>query len=159
MNQKKLSGWLKVVVIGSALCGLVVYCVILPLLGRDAVQAYPEFSHFFWPWLIFLWGTALPCSAALVCVWQMAGEIGRDKSFCLENARRLRLVAHLAAGDAGYFFIGNVAFLLLNMNHPGVFLLSLFFVFAGIAISVAAAALSHLVYKGAQLREENELTI
>lgn len=38
-------------------------------------------------------------------------------------------------------------------------LLKLISIFAGIAITVTAASLSHLVYKAAQIREENELTI
>ncbi|MBE5905224.1 MAG: DUF2975 domain-containing protein [Lachnospiraceae bacterium] len=47
----------------------------------------------------------------------------------------------------------------LNRSHPGVLLGSLVVDFVGIAIGVAAAALSHLVYKAAELKEENELTI
>ena len=45
------------------------------------------------------------------------------------------------------------------MNHPGIVLASLFAVFIGAAIAVAAAALSHLVYKAAQIQTENEGTI
>jgi hypothetical protein len=45
------------------------------------------------------------------------------------------------------------------MSHPGVTLLSLLIVFAGIAIAVAAAALSHLVHKAAALQEQSDLTI
>ncbi|MDD4796238.1 MAG: DUF2975 domain-containing protein [Eubacteriales bacterium] len=159
MNQRKLSLWLKAVVVGCALCGLVIYLGVFPMIGKDTAAIYPEFAYCLWPWLLFLWITAVPCYIALVVVWRMAGEIGSDNSFCPANARRLKLVAILAAADAAFFFVGNVVFLLLSMTHPGVFLLSFLFVFAGIALSVAAAALSHLVYKGAQLREENDLTI
>ena len=45
------------------------------------------------------------------------------------------------------------------MSHPGVLLLSLLIVFAGIAVTVASAALSHLVYKAASLQEQSDLTI
>ena len=45
------------------------------------------------------------------------------------------------------------------MNHPGIILYSLIVVFAGVAISVAAATLSHLVLKAAKLQEENDLTV
>jgi hypothetical protein len=37
--------------------------------------------------------------------------------------------------------------------------MSLVFVFIGIAVSVAAAVLSHLVGKAAQMQDENDLTI
>ena len=87
------------------------------------------------------------------------GRIGRDRSFTEENARSLKWVAWLAAGDACFFFAGNVLLLLLNMSHAGVFLLSLLVVFTGAAIAVAAAALSHLVGKAAALQEQSDLTI
>ena len=63
------------------------------------------------------------------------------------------------AGDAAFFFVGNVVFLFLNMNHPGIVLLSLVPVFAGACIAIAAAALSHLVRKAAALQEQSDLTI
>ena len=47
----------------------------------------------------------------------------------------------------------------LNMNHPGIVIMSLLIVFAGTAIAVAAAALSRLVKKAAALQEQSDLTI
>ena len=77
----------------------------------------------------------------------------------MENARALRAIAFLAAGDAAFFFLGNVVFLFLNMSHPGVVLASLLGVFAGVAVAIAAAALSHLVRKAAELQEQSDFTI
>ena len=45
------------------------------------------------------------------------------------------------------------------MSHPGVALFSLIVVFAGVAVAVAAAALSYLVKKAAVLQEQSDLTI
>lgn len=159
MNQHKLSRWLKAVLIGTGVCGAVFYFYILPVLGDGVAQANPEFAFCYWPWLIFLWLTSVPCYITLVCGWKIAGEIGRDHSFSRKNANLLKLISLLAAGDSALVFAGNVVFLLLNMNHPGVILLSLFIVFAGIAVTVVSAALSHLVLNAAEMREENELTI
>ena len=72
---------------------------------------------------------------------------------------RQRTISILAALDSLYFFAANVVFMVINMNHPGVFLISLIVVFIGVAVTVAAAALSHLVRKAAEIQQENELTI
>ncbi len=159
MDQVRFSKWLKIILVGVGICGAVIYCFIFPYLGKDIIADWPEFSGWYWPWLLFLWATAIPCYIALVYGWEIATDIGKDNSFCIENANRLKTIAILAAADSAFVFIGNVVFLLLNMNHPGVMLAALFVVFAGIAIAVAAAALSHLVLKAAKLREENDLTI
>ena len=71
----------------------------------------------------------------------------------------LQRIAWLAAGDTAFFFLGNVVFTLLSMNHPGILLLSLLICFAGVAVTVAAACLSHLVRKAADLQEQSDLTI
>ena len=159
MEQKDLSIWLKGILAGLGICGLAVYFFIIPSYGRDAVASNPEFSFCYWPWLIFLWVTAIPIYIALVLGWKIAMNIGADRSFCLENAEYLKWIAWLAAGDVGYFFIGNIVLLFLNMNHPGIVLLSLVVVFIGIAICVASTALSKLTSRAADIEDENRYTI
>ena len=159
MRQQSLSRWLKAAIIGIVLCLAVVYLLIIPDFGKSIAVRNPEFAHCYWPWLIFLWCTALPCIAAMIHGWTVAGRIGRDRSFCMENARALRTIAVLAAADAAFFFAGNVVLLFLNMSHPGVVLASMLVVFVGVAVAIAAAALSHLVRKAAVLQEQSDFTI
>ena len=159
MEQKALSKWLKIIIIGVGICGLVGYFLVIPSFGQSLARQYPEFSGRYLPWLIFIWVTAIPCYIALFFGWKIAANIGADRSFSVENANLLKWISWLAAGDSIYFFAGNVTLLLLDMSHPGVVLASLLVVFAGVAITVAAAALSHLVRKAAALQEESDLTI
>ena len=159
MEQKALSRWLKLILIGLGVCGLVVHFLILPLLGRSLVESHPEFSCGRWAWLFFLWLAGVPCYAALWLGWRIATNIGRDRSFTSENARALKRISQMAAGDTLYFFVGNVVFLLLKASRPEVALVSFLIVFTGAAIAVASAALSHLPRKAATLQEQSDLTI
>lgn len=159
MKQKMLSSWLKCIIIGMALCGIVIYAGVVPALGVSLRTEYPEFASCFLPWLIFIWCSGIPCFAVLVFAWRISANIGKDRSFSEENAKWLLWISCLAAGDAGFFFSGNILLLLLNMNHPGIVLASMMVVFVGVAVAVASAALSHLVKKAATLQEQSDLTI
>jgi hypothetical protein len=159
MEQKALARWLKVILAGVGLCGLIVYLLVIPSYGKWIVADYPEFANRFRPWLFFLWATGVPCCVALFFGWKIAGNIGANRSFIQKNADYLKWIAWLAAGDAGFFFLGNIVLLLVNMSHPGMILFSLLIVFACIAVAVAAAVLSHLVKKAADLQEQSDLTI
>lgn len=159
MEQKGLATWLKIILVGVGICGLVIYFVVFPSYGESLVYDYPEFSNRFWPWLIFLWISGIPCYAVLVFGWKIAANIGRDQSFSNANAKYLKWIAWLAAGDGIFFFVGNIVLLLTNMSHPGIALFSLLVVFAGVAVAVASAVLSHLVQKAAVLQEQSDLTI
>ena len=159
MEQKSLAIWLKIILVGVGICGLVVYFVVFPSYGESLVSDYPEFSNRFWPWLIFLWISGIPCYAVLVFGWKIAANIARDQSFSNANAKYLKWIAWLAAGDGVFFFVGNMVLLFTNMSHPGIALFSLLVVFAGVAVAVASAVLSHLVQKAAVLQEQSDLTI
>ncbi|MBQ4370364.1 MAG: DUF2975 domain-containing protein [Oscillospiraceae bacterium] len=159
MKQKSLARWLKAAVIGVGVILLFVYAFVIPAYGASLVSQYPEFSNRYIPWLVFLSLTALPCICALILGWKIACAIGRDSSFTETNARRLKRIAALAAGDSAFFFLGNIVLLAFSMSHPGIMLFSLAFVFAGVAVSIAAAVLSHLVKKAAALQEQSDLTI
>ena len=159
MNQIKLARWLKCILAVACLCALILYAAVIPAEGLRLQAAYPEFSNRFFPWLIFLWISGIPCFAALVLAWRIVVNIGKDRSFSMDNARLLQWISRLAAGDAVFFFLGNVLLLLLNMSHPGVVLAALVIVFVGVAVAVAAAVLSYLVQKAAALQEQSDLTI
>ena len=160
MDQKKLALWLKIIIIVTALCGIAICGLVLPMVGQSIADSYGgEFDYAFWPCLIFLWIFALPCFAALIIGWRIASNIGRGRSFCEENAKLISLISILAAADAVFFFVGNVVLLMFSCNHPGFVLLSLIVTFLGIAISIGMACLSHLVRKAASLQEESDLTI
>ncbi len=159
MNQAKLSKWLKVITLGIGITGAIVYFYIIPNMGRTLVNEYPEFETWFWPWLIFIWTSGIPCYLALSYFWKICTRIGEDNSFCEKNAILLSRISYLAVADTIFFFVGNIIFLLLGMNHPGILILSLLIDFLGISIAVASASLSHLVHKAAEIKRENELTI
>ena len=159
MKQKELSVWLRVVVVLIGLAVLFLGVVFLPALGRDTVDMNPELSHLFWPCLLFLWATLLPVLAALVLAWLIFAEIGRDNSFCMENARRLRAISILALIDTMLYIVWIVALGMLNVLHPSVLIGSVCIVFMGVGFTVGAAALSHLAQKAAALKDENDLVI
>lgn len=159
MKQQSLSKWLKAVILGAALCGAVIYAIILPMFIKEWISLHPELQGSYWPWMIFLWCSGIPCYAVLLYGWKIAASIGEDRAFTLKNCRRLRMISYLGALDALFFFVGNLILLFLKMNLLGTVLFSLLIVFTGAAVSCAAAVLSHLVEKAAHMREEQELTI
>ncbi len=155
MNQKKLARWLKGIILGIGLCGFVAYLYAIPFWGKDIAHNMPEFSYCFWPWLVLVWVTAIPCYLVLFWGWRIAIEISKDNSFSKINAAYLKKIMTAAIADSAIFFVGNITFLVLNMNHPGMVLLSIMFCFAGVAVAVVSAALSHLVEKAAEMKDEN----
>ena len=159
MEQHRLIKWLKFLVIFAAGCGMVMDLGVLPGVGSWMVDLAPEFGGYFWPWLIFLWILSVPCYMALWMAWKIFTDIEKDRAFTMENAERMGTISFLAAADAVFLVVGNVVYLLLHMNHPGVLLASFFIALVGIAIAIAAAMLSHLIRKAARLQDESDWTI
>ncbi|MFT3951612.1 MAG: DUF2975 domain-containing protein [Oscillospiraceae bacterium] len=159
MNQKTLAALLKAVLAGACICGAVIYFAVIPAWGHQLAYSSPELNKYFLPWLVLSWVTAVPCFWALGCAWKVAVQIGRDNSFSYENAAGIRRIGMLAATDGAIVFAGNVLFAFLNINHPGVFILSVIIVFIGCAVAVACFTLSYLVYKAALMRDEQNLTV
>lgn len=159
MSQISLSKWLKGILLGIAFCGIIIYFFLIPTFGKDLVDANPEFAYCYQPWMIAILLSAIPCYLVLYLGWQITSEIAKDNSFSLKNAKYLKYISIMALLDSGFVFLVNLIFLLLNMNHPSILIGCLFLEFAGVAVAVVAAALSHLVQKAAEIQMENELTI
>ena len=87
MKQKKLSRWLKCLIIGVGICAIIIYALIIPFMGISLRDQYPEFSYCFWPWLIFIWATGIPCCIILIIGWEISSNIGSDRAFSEINAK------------------------------------------------------------------------
>lgn len=159
MSQNALSKWLKVIIIAMALGGLFIYAWFFPALGTSIQRANPEFSHCYYPWLVLLWVTAIPCYRALYFAWKIAGNIGRDRAFTRENGVLFQRIANAAAVDALFFAVMNIVYLCLNMNHPGIVLASFVIGLTGGAVYIVCSGLSTLVTNSAELQEQSDLTI
>lgn len=159
MTQSNLSKWLRAVIIAAAVCVLLVYLWLLPAALTEILDDIYAGAFLFLPVIVFLELTGVPILIALGIAWCIAGEIGRDNSFSHRNALYMKIIAALALIDVVYFQAGVIFFAFCGVMHPGVFLAVFFLDCFGLAISVCAAALSHLILKAAAIREENDLTV
>jgi hypothetical protein len=66
MRQKNLSKWLKIITFITGLIGAIIYFLVIPVLGSDLIDISEKLDFSFWPWMIFVWGSAIPCYVALV---------------------------------------------------------------------------------------------
>ena len=159
LKTRLTNSFLLIIIILIALCGLLIYSWGLPYIGQGIISNNPEFSHWYWPWLIFLWCTGIPCYIVLYFMWKILQDVRREKAFTEDNARRFKRIAQFTVADVILFMVGNIVLLLLNMNHPGVFLCSLGIAFVGVVIAVVALAFSHLTLRAAALQKQYDLTI
>ena len=156
MSSKTLGNLMRVCVISIAICGLFLCLYVIPHWGKSIITSYPEFSSWFWPWLIFAWLVALPCFAVLVLVWRIAGAVLNETVFTLLTAKWMKMVSVLLLTDAGILFSGNIIYLFLRMNHPSVVIFSMMGDIFIVALALFAAALSRYITKASILQEETD---
>lgn len=133
------------------------YIEIFPIRIREIGAQMPEFAWLVTPGIIAVSASAIPIVIALVLFWKICTEIGRDNSFCHENARWLGGIGLCAMVDTGYCAVGTVTIELLAGSS--LWVLGMAVCVVGVAIAVASFLLSHLVLKAADMKTENDLTI
>ncbi len=163
MNQKELSVLLKAVVAVLAVFLAAVLVFFVPMLGATVAEYYLDdpvktavFAYAV-PGIVVL--SSIPGFISLWLGWGIFTEIGKNNSFCAENARRLRLISRLALGDTCVYVVLAVAVLAVGPKHPSVPLIFIAVTLFGAAVTVVCAALSHLTQKAADLKNDNDLTI
>lgn len=165
MRQKTLVNWLKAIIIIFGLLLAVLLFLVVPSVGQRAIAATPEASFLFWPCLIFIWVMGAPVYLMLIEAWKVCGRIRSGVPFCEPNAQSFVAIAQYSVLDCGLLFIGNVVYVAVVLTkeldvYPVVVpIFSLLLIFIGLAVAVAAATLSHLIYKASDINEENQLTI
>lgn len=154
MSSKTFCYLVRAAVIIAAICGIAACCYILPTLGTTLKNNNPEYAHFYFPWLIFLWITIIPCFVVLVFLWKVSTAIKLDTVFTFRTASYFSTCTIILFCDTIFFFAGNIAFLLLGLNHVGIMFLSLITGIFGITLTVLMAFFSRYLTKAAALQEE-----
>ena len=145
MNQKRLANWLKVMILGVAICGILVYGMVILPLGIGMMLATGL--------------TLVPCYIALIYSWKVMGNIANDHSFTVENARLLGKISSLSRIDSMFLFTWSILFFTTKITTLQILVISLFIVFMGVVVAAIFAALSHLVLRAADLQDQYDLTI
>lgn len=159
MKQSEIAGWLKGITIAIGIVGAVFFFLLVPILAGEMKREYPQAAFLYLPGLVYSCVIAIGCYAILYQFWTVCREIGRDNSFSKENAAAFKKISRLAVVLAGIWFVGLAGLILLKVIQPGIMLCMIFAIFVSFAVAICAAALSHLVWKAYELKQENELTI
>lgn len=159
MKRCELVGWLKAIIVAAFAMAAVLCFGIVPNIGKELANEYPEVSYLFWPCLIFIWVTAVPFVVALSESWKICYAIQKGKAFCNQNAVRLKRISLMAFSECVLYFAASAFLAIEDFLHPAIFLLIIFILCIGFAIAIFSAVLSHLTVKAEKLQDESDLTI
>ena len=159
MKQQEVSKWLKGITITIALMGIVFFFMIMPKLAYDFQMEYPDMKKYYWPGLIYGWLIAVGCYAILYQFWKVCIEIGKDNSFSKETAGAFVNISKIAFALVFIWFAGLGALAVSHIANAGSVIFLIFAMLISIIIAILAAALSHLILKAYDLKQETDLTI
>lgn len=155
MKQKELSVVLRLLLIPCAAVAAFMFYVLLKEMGSCYYSENP--LGLVSDLVVLL--AFLPALAFLADTWQIFRDIGRDKSFTLKNARRLRRISFYAMIDTALVILFGILWACMDEFFGGILLVCGFFIFVGVAVAAACSVLSHLTRKAADIQDENSLTI
>lgn len=157
MEHEKLARLLKLAGGIALLGGCLMMFVYAPIRGSQLKQVYPGAAHLYWPGLILFWVFGGLLLAALIQYWKICENIGDDRSFCPENAARMKTISVLLLAAAALCAVPTVLFLMYGITAAW----AEFAVFgmASLAMGMLAYALHRLLKSAADLQAENDLTV
>lgn len=159
MKQAEIARWLKGITWGIGIMGAIFFFLLVPVIAGEMRRDYPEAAFLYWPGLMYNFVIAAGCYAILFQFWTVCREIGRDNSFSKENVAAFKRISRLAVVLAVVWFAGLAGLTVMHYMQPGIMLFMIFAIFISFVAAICGAALSHLVFKAYELRQENELTI
>lgn len=159
MKQANVSTWMKGITYAIGLAGIFFFAIVMPYMCKQYFAENEQVAFLFVPVLVFWTITAIFCYVVLFFFYQVCLQIEKDNSFSKENVKAFSIMSKLLIILA----IVWIAFLLVHVI--GGFLTfevlwkMLLFIFAWLAIAGLCRALSLLIEKAMEIKEENELTI
>lgn len=159
MKQNELAKTLKMFLIITSVMLAVVAFFIVPSLGQELVERFPEFNRIYYPALVFIWITMIPFYGALFEGLKIAVEISKDNSFSERNIKSLNKIRLFSLLECILYAVAMIFLFAFKLLHLAVLIVILAIIFMASCISVVTAVLAHLVQKAYDIKNENDLTI
>ena len=161
MRQKKISYWLKGLVIALALLGIGFLggFMVLTVFYRQMLDVEVPVDMVY----VRNWGMVIYAVffyfAILAEFWKVCTEIGRDNSFSLENAKSFRRMSIFAGIEAVGFMIRVVFGAAFGLTGIFEIVFRLAEIFVSVVFLILCEALSQLIRNAYEMKQENDLTI
>lgn len=159
MDQKRIANVLKVFCIFVAAVGALFFFLYIPLVIEEFALMFPEAAFLYLPGILGVWVIAFLCYVALWNFWGICTRIGEDNSFCNENAKAMKCMAVMGFSMTGLIIAAMIYIGILGFLGIAYFMIGFFVACVTTGVGVVCYALSLLIRKAAEIKEENDLTI
>lgn len=156
MKRQQILSMLKVACVITALLGAALFLGVAPIVLHSLDRGN---AVLFAIDLVYVWIIGGLSFAALWQTWKICCEIGRDRSFCHENVLSLKRISKLMAIAFGMMAAGMAVVFVSGRPDPVMLGLVALGMCISLIFSLFAKALSELILIGAELKQENDLTI
>lgn len=148
-----------VIFIGIPVIALCIFLV--PDIGGFAAELYPDIAYIKHLVLFDLYTTVIPFYFALYQTLKLLGYIDKNKAFSDLSVITLKKIKYSAITYSALYLIGLPLFYLIaeRDDAPGVILVGLALIFAGMVVAVFAAVLQRLLKEAIDYKSDNDLTI
>lgn len=159
MSHKTLSKLLLLAGVIACIGGAAVFFLYAPAMAIECSIMYPELAWLSGPMLAYIWLIAFMYIFAVFFYMRISLRLGKNLSFCPQNAADLKRIALFLIIASGLWFA--LIFLpgIMGVDIGPAFLLFLLASLATLAVAMVAYVLSLLVRRATALQEENDLTI
>lgn len=161
MKQKKISYWLKGLVVVLMFLGVIFWGGVtwLSISYSQILDVVPAYDWKYFAVVAHYIYTAFFYFAILVQFWKVCTEIGRDNSFSLENAKSFHLMGIFAGAEAVGFLVRIVWYVAFEEIEFLAILFTSAEIFVAIVFLILCECLSQLIQNAYEMKQENELTI
>lgn len=140
---------------------VVAVCVIgLPQLFLENNAAYPEETTLLYPFLAYVYASAIPFLIALLQAFKLLNYIDENKVFSEAAVQAVRVIKICAVLIGVFVVTGSCVILFLMSGDRAHFAsIGFFLTFAAVVTATAAAVLQKLVQNVVDIKSENDLTV
>ena len=156
MSKKTIEISIKVAIVLLGITGLLC-CVMMWRILEYMLPGFSPITHKLWLYSLYI--CAIPCFASLVPAWLIAGNIGKNKSFCIENATYTKAIGFFMLADTVLVTITNTLLFAIGRSFFALFISFSLIIALFLAVSICAVALSSLLENAAVLQNQSDYTI